>query len=239
MLMRISVALLLVGTMLAPSQALGVQASDTAYAIGNAHLNTFPAPFEYYASGNGQDAGEFPQFAEYGLAGFNFSTGDFGGSVIDITSATLTLTHDTRSFSDGDSVRFYYSSDDFAAGYGGLFYDGSGANDPDGIDPSDFSSLVDLGTFPYTQPAAGTTEDFVLDLSSIEASLISEINSGSNFQIIIASPDLNSDITFSGIGSTRAPGDPLLTIDAVVPEPTSTTLIVVGSLSSLAAVRRR
>ena len=240
MLMKTSSALLMLVTLLAPSKVFGAQASDTAFAIGNAHVNTFPAPFEFYASGNGQDPGEFPQFAEYGVAGFNFSAADFGGAVTDISSLTLTLTHDTRSFSDGSSVRFYYSSDDFAGGYSGLFFDGSGANDPDGIDPNDFSSLVDLGTFPYSQPAAGTVENFSLDLSSIEASLISEINSGSNFQIVIASPDLNSDITFSGIGSSRAPGDPQLTINAsVVPEPGSVALILSGAFASLAFLRQR
>ena len=214
------------------SSAFGIQAANETFAIGNAHITTFPAPFEFYASGNDD------RFAEYGVAGFNFTSADFGGSVASINSLTLSLTHDTRSFSDGTAVRFYYSSDDFADGYANLFFDDSGANDPDGIVPADFTSLVDLGVYPYETKAPGEVTDYELDLSAINSSLVDEINGGSNFQVIIASPDLNSDIAFSGIDNVRAPGAPTLIIDAVVPEPSSLFLFFLAGASFMIARRR-
>lgn len=240
--------------MLAGAQASAVSVSDTPYDLAAIHTNGFEAPTEFYAAGNGQT--DFPQFAEYGIAGFNFTAAEFGGPVIDIASVELALTHDNRFFTDTVSglVRFYFSTDDFPQPTGPgvengdsyyavppiLAYDGSGTNDPDGVNPAEYASLVDLGTYPYSVEASGTVTTYSLDLSLIEPSLIDEINTGSNFQILIASPDLNADITFAGLDLVRdnvALAAPQLTI-TLVPEPAGVAMVTAACVA-VAARRRR
>ena len=216
--------------------AIAATATGSATTTYTVHANGFEATGEFHASGNSGII-----FNEYDLAAFNLSASDFGGQIDDITSLTLTLRHDPKSFTSGTSVDFYYSADDFAGGYSGLTFDASGANDPHGIIPGEFSSLVSLGSYPFTNKIYGETTSYTLDLSSIEASLINEINNGSDFQLIIAA-DSGSTITFQGVGP-RFDGlvaiGPELTVEAsVVPEPSS-MLLVFGGIATMAISRRR
>lgn len=96
---------------------------------------------DYYGSGNDDN------FGEYGLATFSFTAGDFGGtSVVDIVDIELTLTHNDRPFSDGTRFGLFFTTDDFDATYTGLSYDDSGANNPGGVDTSQFTNYSFLVT---------------------------------------------------------------------------------------------
>ena len=237
MLMKTSLGTLFAAAALTSSHTWAVTATDSALDNHTAHVTTFTAMGEYHASGN-DDA-----FAEYGIAGFNFEASDFGGQVTDVNSVTLTLRHDPRGFTNGSEVRFYYSSDDFGSGYSGLLFDASGTNDPDGVNPADFTSLVDLGTYAFMNKPFGDITNYSLDLSAIGGSLVDEINNGSDFQVLIAAPTNDSTITFQAAG-TQFSGNvgtaPELTIDAnIVPEPASIALLVAGATAAVTIGRRR
>ncbi|MGJ8724696.1 MAG: PEP-CTERM sorting domain-containing protein [Roseibacillus sp.] len=188
---------------------------------------------DFYASGN-DDA-----FASYAIATFNFSASDFGSPTISIvTDATLTLTVNDRSFSDGTMVALYFSEDsDLGTGYDDLAFDTSVTS---GINNSEFSSApILLGTFTIAEMAGragGLEDDFTLSFGgAAETALIAAINSSSDFQILAAPVNDEDDVTYSGVGNTFDPGDPVLEINAI-PEPSS---LLLATLSSLALIRRR
>lgn len=189
---------------------------------------------DYYGSGN-DDA-----FAEYGIATFTFNAAEFGGSIIDITDVSYKLTHNDRNFSDGTEFELFLTTDDFDASYSGIAYDDTGASDPSGLDQSQFTSISSLGTFPYTPEAGGTMENLTISLSAAqETALLSEINSGSEFSIIIAATALDADITFTGDDDNFEPGgQPELSITAVVPEPASLALLGFAVLAACLYGRR-
>jgi len=225
------------GVLAAPSMA--VDATDTAFETGAIHDTGDDGNADYYGSGNDDN------FGEYGIASFNFEASDFGGSLIDITSVTYSLTFNDRSFSDGSSFELFYSADDFDASYTGLTYDDSGTNDPGGVDPTQFTSLESLGSYTLGfDPTDGTTNggnqfDYTLNLTAAaKTSLIDQINSGSDFQLILAAENVADDITFSGTGNTFDPGDPELTINGTIPEPGSLALLGLGGLALLGRRRK-
>ena len=192
---------------------------------------------DYYGSGN-DDA-----FGEYGLTTFNFSAADFGGAVSEIQSAVLTLTVNDRTFSDGDAVEFFYTPDTGADLDSGLMGDFSDLSFNDmfvnGIDATQFVTAPEsLGVFSIPEMAGrpgGEVDSFSLNFSpGATTSLLSAINSGSDFQILIGATVDTHDITYSGVGNTFDPGDPTLTI--TVPEPSALSLLFVGLLPFL---RRR
>ena len=67
-----------------------------------------------------------------------------------------------------------------------------------------------------------------------KADLITSINSGTNFQIIIGATVDTNDITYSGVANTFDPGPPNLTI--TVPEPSTVILLLAGLVG---LIRRR
>ena len=195
---------------------------------------------DLYGSGN-DDA-----FGSYGTVTFNMTAADFGvASVTDIDTVDLNLTFNDRGFSDGASFELFFTADDFNATYTGLTYDDSGANDPNGIDTSQFNSFTSLGTYalgfdPTDGANGGLNFDYSINFAAVEAELAGEINAGSDFTIVLAAVDNADDITFSGVGNAFDPGDPALTVTLVpaVPEPTSAALIGLVAFAGICRRRR-
>jgi len=170
---------------------------------------------DHYASGNDDNFGSFA------IASFDIAKSDFGAeetnTALSFLSATYTLTHNDRSFTDGDEVEIFITFQQFNGDYSGLTYDNSLIN---GLDVSQFSSApISLGSFPYTPEAGGSTDEFSLDLSAVEAQLLDAINSGQEFSLIIAATDAADDVTYSGLDNTFDPGNPNLELDLVWSEP--------------------
>ncbi len=187
---------------------------------GAIHAGGDTSSWDFYGSGNDDN------FSEYGIASFEFSKDDFGvaDDITEIGSVELTLAHNDRSFSDGDSVEFFLVGDTAAElgfddndpdGFPGFYANLTFNPDLDnGIDESQFeTSPISLGTYDYVRQLGSRRETFSLELSDdAEAALLASINSGEDFQIIVASPDAESDITFSGISNGFDPGNPQLSI---------------------------
>lgn len=214
--------------------ALAATASHTAFESGAIEAGGDSGSNDYYGSGNDDNFGEF------GIASFSFSPADFGlTAVADVTSVDYTLTHNDRFFSDGDSFSLYYSPDDFDAAYTGLGYDDSGASDPNGFDESQFGEVFDLGSFSYTPKDGGETDVYSLGFAGAALdSLISEINTGSDFQLMIVADAVGDDVTFSGVGNTFDPGDPELAVTAV-PLPAALPLMGFALAAMGFAARRK
>ena len=177
---------------------------------------------DYYGSGN-DDA-----FAEYGITTFNFTAGDFGGPVGGIISATLKVTVNDRSFSDGDAVEVHFTPDTEAVlggGFSALSYNPAFIN---GLDVTQYvTAPVSVGVFAIPEMAGrpgGEVDMLTLSLSpGAEAAMVAAINTGTDFQILVTATRATHDITYSGVGNTFDPGDPELTIDADTATPTNST----------------
>lgn len=161
------------------------------------------ATTDYYAEGNGQGS-----FALYGFGTFNFSKLDFGlsgaSTITGITSAEFTLTHNDRTFTQGTELEFFLTTDSSA----GKTFNSTLVN---GIDNAQYSfAPISLGKFAYTPEAGGSTDTFLLDLSGVNAALLSRLNTGEDFSIILAATTPMAAITYSGKGNTFDPGDPSL-----------------------------
>lgn len=187
---------------------------------------------DYYGSGNDDN------FSEYGVTTFNVSD----ATVASVDAATLTLTYNDRSFSDGSEVEFFFTPDSaetLGGDFANLAYDPSL---PNGLDVSQFATApVSLGVFGFDPSLdGGTAVSYDLDLSAAGAGMLAAVNAGTDFQIIIASTASESDITFSGVGNTFDPGDPALSLSVSnIPEPTSVGMLGFGLLGLLAVRRRR
>ena len=184
---------------------------------------------DFYGSGNDD------LFSEYGIAGWQFSKDDFGvtDDVSTIGSVQLILAHNDRSFSDGAEVEFFFVSDtaeelgvDDVVGTGeyALTYNESLEN---GIDEEQYDNApISLGKHPYEPKLGSRREVFDLEISEeVEELLAEAINEDKDFQIIIAAPEPDSDITFSGLNNFFDPGNPQLTISleaSDTPDPTCT-----------------
>lgn len=158
---------------------------------------------EYYGEGNGQGT-----FAIYGFGNFNISKLDFGLSgasvITDVVTAEFTLTHNDRTFSQGTELEFFFTTDTSA----GKSFNPTFVN---GIDASQYSFVpISLGKFPYSPKAGGVQDTFVLDLSAAMAAMVSRLNTGEDFAILLAATTPMAAITYSGKGNTFDPGDPLL-----------------------------
>jgi endonuclease I len=158
---------------------------------------------DFYAEGNGQGA-----FARFDLGVFNFSKLDFGLSgssmITSVQTAEFTLTHNDRTFTQGTEVEFFFTTDAAT----GKTFDPAQVN---GINNSQFTfAPISLGKFPYTPEAGGSTDTFTLDLGGAGAALVSRLNTGEDFSIIIAATTPMAAITYSGKGNTFDPGDPSL-----------------------------
>lgn len=158
---------------------------------------------DYYGQGNGQG-----NFAVYGFGVFNFSKLDFGLSgasvITGLASAEFTLTHNDRTFSQGTELEFFLTTDAAA----GKSFNPAFLN---GIDNTQYTfAPISLGKFPYTPEAGGNTNTFILDLTGVEAALVSRLNTGEDFSILLAATTPMAAITYSGKNNTFDPGDPLL-----------------------------
>lgn len=158
---------------------------------------------DYYAEGNGQGT-----FARFDLGVFNFSKLDFGlsgsSTITSVQTAEFTLTHNDRTFTQGTEVEFFFTTDAAT----GKTFDPAQVN---GINNSQFTfAPISLGKFPYTPEAGGSTDTFTLDLGAAGAALVSRLNTGEDFSIIIAATTPMAAITYSGKGNTFDPGDPSL-----------------------------
>lgn len=229
--------LLIAGVMtsIVPAAASAAAVSKDLVTQGAIHeFGNLDTVADYYGSGPDDN------FAEYGIAGFAFDAADFGGTVAAINSVTLSLTHNDRTFSDGDTVEFFFTPDTYISlgSYANLSFDSNVVN---GIDPSQYASApISLGTFPYTPEDGGTVEHFVLDFSGTAGDeLLSAINNGSDFQIIIAATVATHDITFSGLNNSFDPGNPNLTIDARAVPVLPALPLMISALAGLISCRRR
>lgn len=158
---------------------------------------------DYYGEGNGQGS-----FAVYGFGNFNISKLDFGLSgasvITDVVTAEFTLTHNDRTFTQGTELEFFFTTDSSA----GKTFNPTFVN---GIDNSQYSFVpISLGKFPYTPEPGGSTDTFVLDLSAALSAMISRLNTGEDFAILLAATTPMAAVTYSGKGNTFDPGDPLL-----------------------------
>lgn len=204
-------------------------AGNVAAGAGNVADST-----DYYGSGNDDD------FSEFGVATFTYSAADFGvESISDITQFDYTLTHNDRGFSDGTEFELFLTTDDFDTTYTGLSYDVALIN---GLDISQFTNISSLGTFPYSPADGGTLEPLTIGLTGTqEADLVNEINTGSEFSILIVATATDADITFTAFDDTFEPGgQPFLTINSstAVPEPTSLAVLTLAGLAGFTRRRR-
>lgn len=158
---------------------------------------------DYYAEGNGQGT-----FARFDLGIFNMTKLDFGlsgaSSITSVQSAEFTLTHNDRTFTQGTEVEFFFTTDAAT----GKTFDAAQVN---GINNTQFAfAPISLGKFPYTPKAGGQTDVFTLDLAAAGPALVSRLNTGEDFSIIIAATTPMAAVTYSGKGNTFDPGDPSL-----------------------------
>lgn len=158
---------------------------------------------DYYAEGNGQGA-----FARFDLGIFNLTKLDFGlsgaSTITSVQSAEFTLTHNDRTFTQGTEVEFFFTTDPAT----GKTFDASQVN---GINNAQFAfAPISLGKFPYTPKAGGQKDTFTLDLAAAGPALVSRLNTGEDFSIIIAATTPMAAVTYSGKGNTFDPGDPSL-----------------------------
>jgi endonuclease I len=162
------------------------------------------ATADYYAEGSGQGT-----FAVYGFGTFNFTKLDFGlsgaSTITGITSLEFTLRQNFRSFTTGTQLEFFLTTDSSA---GKTF----NSTIPNGIDPAQYTfAPISLGQFTYTPTATDPTfNTFNLTLSAAASALISRLNTGEDFSIILAVVNAPDAITFSGKNNTFDPGDPQL-----------------------------
>lgn len=158
---------------------------------------------DYYAEGNGQGT-----FARFDLGIFNMTKLDFGlsgaSTITSVQSAEFTLTHNDRTFTQGTEVEFFFTTDAAT----GKTFDAAQVN---GINNSQFTfAPISLGKFPYTPKAGGQKDTFTLDLAAAGPALVSRLNTGEDFSIIIAATTPMAAVTYSGKGNTFDPGDPSL-----------------------------
>lgn len=210
--------------------ASGVAGTPTKDLIrqGAVHLDGDRTSRDFYASGNDDEHSEF------GIANFQFSKEDFGveEDITDIGSVQLTLHHNERNFSDGDSFELFFVSDtaeelgyDEFVGYLGRDIPGEpfptllfNADEVNGIVADKFSNApISLGTQVYSPKNGGTPETFDLDLpDAAKTQLIESINAGEDFHLLIAATDTSFDVTFSGLDNAFDPGNPQLSISLEV-----------------------
>ncbi|NJM55362.1 MAG: Ig-like domain-containing protein [Verrucomicrobiae bacterium] len=144
----------------------------------------------------------------YGFGTFNIGKIDFGlsgaSTITNVTTAAFTLTHNDRSFSQGMELEFFFTTDTSV----GKSFNSALIN---GIDDAQYGFVpISLGRFPYTPKAGGVKDTFLLDLSAAGTALISRLNTGEDFSILLAATAAPAAITFSGKNNTFDPGDPEL-----------------------------
>ena len=164
---------------------------------------------DFYAQGSGQN-----NFAVYSLATFTIGKIDFGlsgaSTINSISTAELSLTHNWRSFTAGTVLELFLTTDALGGNYSGKTYNAALAN---GLDFNHYTfDPVSLGRFSFdpSQAVDGTRRSIPLDLSLAGPALISRLNTGAEFHIILAAVNAPDAITFSGKGNTFDPGDPSL-----------------------------
>lgn len=236
-----SLWLSLFGGFLLTTTVMAQEAALTAFDSDRISTTGPDGSADFYGSGNDDP------FASYGITSFLFTPGDFGvGPITDVSSAILSLTFNNRGFSDGTEFEVFFTTDDLAPDYSGLTFDATGPFDPSGINSTQFTfAPISLGVqslgFDITDGTlGGTAFDYELDFSLVEAALIGEINASSEFSLLVAAVNNADDITFSGVGNTFDPGDPVLTIQTtVVPEPGSMLVLSVAGIGAMITRRRR
>ena len=145
---------------------------------------------------------------EYSVADFDTNFLDFGGNLVsDILSANLILTIDDPFYAASGDYVILFTTDSVenlstAANYDQLEYNVLSTN---GIDTSDFADTpVVVGSGSFSDAIPGGFVDVVsIDLTSIEAELITAINNRDSFHFIIGSVDSDNGAVTFGIGNTN------------------------------------
>ncbi len=168
---------------------------------------------DFYAEGSGQG-----NFAVYSLASFVINKLDFGlpgsSSLTGIDSIRLSLTQNTRTFTTnaaGTEFEVFFTTDPLIGNIGSKRFNPTFAN---GIDNAQYTfTPVSLGRFSYHPvPADGSRQTYTLNLGGTASALLSRLNTGAEFSLILAAVLPADAITFSGKGNTFDPGDPALSI---------------------------
>jgi len=162
---------------------------------------------------NAQVAGDF---AAYGISTFTIGADAFDvAEVTSIDSVTISYTQSNAGFTTDGPVEFFITFDPAAgsADYSALAHDGSasGVND-DHFSDSPTAQSVATGTF--TEVESGTVDTYTLDVSAVETELLSAINAGSGFSVILSATGAEGAVTYAGIQNNGFPDSIILAVSA-------------------------
>ncbi|MEM0966138.1 MAG: hypothetical protein AAGJ81_08335 [Verrucomicrobiota bacterium] len=143
-------------------------------------------------------------FQEYGISSFAFVPTDFGfPTVTGISAIKISYLKNGASFTKDGPVEFFITFDTkIASGnFSGLTHNGLAA----GIEDTQFSdtpTLQTVGTGSFVESAGGLVDTYPLTLSpELETSLVSAINGGEPFAVILGAPSGNTSATYAGLES--------------------------------------
>jgi len=153
-------------------------------------------------------------FESYGVASFTVTAAALGvEEVSGIDEITISYTQSNAGFTTDGPVTLYLTFDETVSGgdYSGLTHNGTTvAVDDTQYTDSPTTQVVGMGTF--TEVDSGTVDTYVLDVSALEESLLSAINSGTPFSIIIAATGEAGTVTYAGIENNSYPGSIILSV---------------------------
>jgi PEP-CTERM motif len=171
--------------------------------------------------------------SSFGVLDFNFSSLNLGGTATNVVGATLDLTENNSAFTAPGPVSVYLST---ATGVSilptntTLNYNGTN-NGLASVD-TDLGTLTLLGsgTFNSTGTANNGSQDFYSITFSGTAltSILNTLNSHGTLRLVMTPDAATTAATWNGFTATS--GTPQLGFFAVVPEPTSLTLLGLGGL---------
>lgn len=187
--------------------------------------------------------GDDDGFAVFSVADFDFSAAT-DPTAVDVTNVSLDLSEDPAGFGNSGLLMVFAVTDNdpnlidannnpsgapaFQTSGGG-----SGNTGADTIDPV-FGTALLLGQATWTN--TGSSDDDLnipLTLNAVARTiLLSAINNGEVFRIIVAPGEDAVAFTGAGIGNSDGPA-PTLNYSTVIPEPASLILMGLGGLSML------
>lgn len=208
--------------------------ADRTISVGNSGAN--PDSSDFYAQFSGGN------FDSFGMAEFAISKDDFGGATITaVNTLTLRLTINDRTFATAGAISVLFTTDSAADLSGTTDYDtlAFNSNETNGIDLSVFTDTPVVVATPQVDTSVGAsgTIDIPLSLATIGTDFVDAINAGDSVHFLIGAPFESTVATFSGVGNTFDPGDPVLVIDADVDEPTPEPAAYPTNFSANASTR--